>query len=122
MSELIPDRIEVTFDMTADDYARYFAIRGQHESRWTNFLAYAAGLFSAIPVALMLRSIGGRLSGDPAAGDLIGQFSLAAVLLGTVAMVIAGSFVRRIAVRRYLAGTPNAFESKTAVFDAPGSP
>ena len=76
--------------MTADDYARYFAIRGQHESRWTNFLAYAAGLFSAIPVALMLRSIGGRLSGDPAAGDLIGQFSLAAVLLGTVAMVIAG--------------------------------
>jgi hypothetical protein len=38
----------------------------------------------------MLRSIGGRLSGDPAAGDLIGQFSLAAVLLGTVAMVIAG--------------------------------
>ncbi|MGB6395990.1 MAG: YcxB family protein [Bradyrhizobium sp.] len=51
---------------------------------------------------------------------MIGQFSLAAVLLGTVAMVIAGSFVRRIAVRRYLAGTPNAFESKTAVFDATG--
>ncbi|MGB6395991.1 MAG: hypothetical protein WBF73_09920 [Bradyrhizobium sp.] len=65
MSELIPDRIEVTFDMTADDYARYFAIRGQHESRWTNFLAYAAGLFSAIPVALMFRSIGGVCPATP---------------------------------------------------------
>lgn len=120
MSEPIPDRIEVTFAMTADDYARYFAVRGGRQSEWTNFIAYVAGLFCAIPVALLFRSIGARLSGDPAAGDLIGQFSLAAFLLGTVAMNIAGSFARRMAVRKYLTGTPNAFESKTAVLDATG--
>jgi hypothetical protein len=120
MSEPIPDRIEVTFDMTADDYARYFAMRGRNESGWTNFLAYAAGLFGAIPVALMFRSIGAHLSGDPAAGDLIGQFSLASFLLGTAAMVIVASFARRMAIRKYLAGTPNAFESKTVVLDSTG--
>jgi hypothetical protein len=120
MSEPIPDRIEVTFAMTADDYARYFAARGRHESGWTNVLTYALGLFGAIPVALMFRSIVARLSGGPAAGDLIGQFSLASFLLGTVAMVVAGYFVRHVAIRKYLVGTPNAFESKTAVFDRTG--
>jgi hypothetical protein len=120
MSEPIPDRIEVTFDMTADDYARYFAMRGRHESGWINFVIYAAGLFGAIPVALLFRSIGARLSGNPAAGDLIGQFSLASFLLGTLAMVIAGYFLRRVAIKKYLAGTPNAFGSKTIVLDASG--
>ena len=36
MSDPIPDRIEVTFEMTADDDARYFAIRGKRESAWAN--------------------------------------------------------------------------------------
>ncbi len=120
MGDPIPTRIEVTFDMTADDYGRYFAVRGRLEPRWTNLLAYAAGLFSAIPVALLFRSVGARLSGGLAAADLIGQFSLVSFLLGTVAMVIAGSFARRVAMTRHLAGTLNAFESKTAVFDAAG--
>jgi hypothetical protein len=120
MSDPIPDRIEVTFDMTAHDYARYFAIRRRREQGWTNWVVYVAGLFSAIPVALLFRSIGAHLSGGLAAGELIGQFSLASFLLGTVAMVVAGSFARRVAIRKYLAGTLNAFESKTAVFDATG--
>jgi hypothetical protein len=119
MSDPVPDRIAVTFAMTADDYARYFAVRNRHEAGAANFFAYAAALFSAIPVALAFRFIGRRLSGD-AAADLIGQFSLAAFLLGTIAIVVAGLFARRIATRRYLAGTLNAFESKTVVFDATG--
>jgi hypothetical protein len=118
MSDPIPDRIEVTFEMTAHDYARYFTIRG-HESGWTNRLAYAGAFFSAIPVALIFRSIGVRLS-SPAAADLIGQFSLWSFLLGAFAIIIAGSLMCRIAIRKYLAGTPNAFESKTAVLDATG--
>jgi hypothetical protein len=51
---------------------------------------------------------------------LIGQFSLASFLLGTLAMVIAGYFLRRVAIKKYLAGTPNAFGSKTIVLDASG--
>jgi hypothetical protein len=62
MSNSMPDQMTVTFAMTADDYARYFAVRSRHASRWANFLAYAAALFAAIPVALMFRSIGARLS------------------------------------------------------------
>ena len=120
MSDFPPDRMTVTFAMTAEDYARYFAVRGRQESRWTNLLAYAAALFAAIPVALIFRSIGAHLSRDSAAIDLIGKFSPAAFLLGTVAMVAAGVFLRRKSISNYLAGTLNAFESKTAVFDATG--
>lgn len=120
MSDLPPDRMTVTFAMTAEDYARYFAVRSRQESRWTNLLAYATALFAAIPVALIFRSIGAHLSRDSAAIDLIGKFSLAAFLLGTVAMVAAGAFLRRRSISNYLAGTLNAFESKTAVFDATG--
>jgi hypothetical protein len=120
MSDPAPDQISVTFNMTADDYARYFAVMNRRESSWANLIAYAAALFTAIPVALVFRSIGARLSGEAAAGDLIGKFSLAAFLLGTVAIVVAGSVARRMAVGKYLAGTLNAFESKTAVLDATG--
>jgi hypothetical protein len=85
----------------------------------TSTLAVA---FSAIPAALMFRSIGAHRLDDPEAVNLIGQFSLAAYLLGTLAIVAAaaGLLMRRIALRKHIAGTLNAFESKTAVFDATG--
>jgi hypothetical protein len=120
MNDPISDRIAVTYSLTADDYARYFAVLNRHRSGWANLSAYAAALFGAIPVALLFRSIGVRLSGNAAAADLIGKFSLAAFLLGTVAIVVAGLFMRRRAIHKHLAGTLNAFESKTAVIDATG--
>ena len=120
MSDFIPDRIAVTFKMTADDYARYFTVLSRHQSGRADLYAYIAALLGAIPVALLFRSIGARRLADSAAVELIGQFSLAAFLLGTVAIVVAALVARRIAVRRHIAGTLNAFESKTAVFDASG--
>src|SRR5277367_4602285 len=120
MSDPIRDRIEVTFDTTADEYARCFAVRAKHESAWANFGVFVALLFTAIPVALLFRFFGTHLSASSTGADLIGQFSLASFLLGTIATVIAGSCGRRTAINRYLAGTPNAFGSKTAVFDATG--
>jgi hypothetical protein len=120
MSEAAADRIAVTFSMTADDYARYFAIIGRQESRRTSLIAYVVALFAAIPVALALRSIAAHLSREPAAADLVGQLSLAAFLIGAFTMLAAGLCVRRIAVRQHIAGTLNAFSSKTAVFDTSG--
>jgi hypothetical protein len=120
MSDSIPDRIAVTFNMTADDYARCFAVMNRYEYGWTTTLIFVAALFSAIPVALLFRSIGARLSGNPAAADLIGQFSLAAFLLGTIAIIVAAFFARQIAKRKFFLGTPNALASKTAVLDATG--
>jgi hypothetical protein len=120
MSDSLPDRIAVTFNMTVDDYARYFAIVNRQESGWAGLLAFVAALFGAIPVALMFRSIGVRLSHASAAVDSIGYLSLAAFLLGAFAMLVAGLGVRRVAFNTRLAGTLNAFDSKTAVFDATG--
>jgi hypothetical protein len=120
MNDSIPERIAVTFSLTADDYARYFAVLNRRGSGWANVSAYAAALFGAIPVALLFRSIGARVSGNAAAADLIGKFSLAAFLLGTVAIVVAGHFLRRRAIRRHLTGALNALESKTAVIDSTG--
>jgi hypothetical protein len=120
MSDPIPDRIAVTFSLTADDYARFAAVVSRHQSGQANLYAYVAVFFGAIPVALLFRSLGAHGPDDPAAVDSIGQLSLAAYLLGTLATVVAGLLVRRIAIRKHLAGTLNAFESKTAVFDVTG--
>ncbi|HLX16235.1 MAG TPA: YcxB family protein [Bradyrhizobium sp.] len=120
MSDAIVDRIAVTFSMTADDYARYFAVVNRHQPRRGNFIAFLAVFVGAIPVALAFRAIGTSLSGSTATGDLIGRASLFAFLLGGCAMLVAGYVIRRIASNRYLAGTPNAFEAKTVAFDATG--
>jgi len=120
MSDAIVDRIAVTFSMRADDYARYFAVVNRHQPRRGNFIAFLAAFVAAIPVALAFRAIGTYLSGATATGDLVGRASLFAFLLGGCAMLVAGYVVRRIAMNRYLAGTLNVFEAKTAVFDATG--
>lgn len=118
MSDAAAEMIAVTFSMTADDYKRYFAIMGRQGR--PAFIAYIVVLFAAIPVALALRSFATHLSRAPAAADLVGQSSLAAFLIGAFTMLAAGLFVRRIAILQYLAGTLNAFNFKTAVFDATG--
>jgi hypothetical protein len=120
MTDPASDRIAVTFSLTADDYARFSAVVSRHGASRANLYGYLAVAFSAIPAALMFRSIGAHRLDDPEAVNLIGQFSLAAYLLGTLAIVAAGLLMRRIALRKHIAGTLNAFESKTAVFDATG--
>jgi hypothetical protein len=120
MSDSIPDRIAVTFNITADDYARCFAVQNGQKSGWIMTLIFHAAWFSAIPVALLFRSIGARLSRNSAAADLIGWFSLAAFLLGLIAVFVAGFSAREIAMREFVVGTPNAFGSKTAVLDSTG--
>lgn len=120
MSDAVPDRIAVTFSMTADDYARYFAIMGRQESGRTTTIAYVVALFAAIPVALGLRWIAAHQSGGAVAADLVGQWSLAAFLVGALTMLTAGLWARRIAIGKHLAGTLNAFESKTVTLDATG--
>jgi hypothetical protein len=120
MSDPIPDRIAVTFNLTADDYARFAAVMSRHQSGPANFYAYLAVAFSAIPAALMLRSIGAHRLNDPEAVDMIGQLSLASYLLGALTTVAVARFMRRIAIRKHIAGMLNAFESKTAVLDTIG--
>lgn len=119
MGDLTPDRIAVTFSMTADDYARYFEVMNRKHSGGFVFLCCLTG-FGAIPVALAFRWLELRLSGDAAAAEMVGRFSLLAFLLGIVAVITANIVAERNATGRYLAATLNAFESKTATFDARG--
>ena len=120
MGSPVSDRIEVTFSMTADDYARYFAITQREESGRANFIPFAIALSCAVAVALAFRAIAAYLALNPDAVDMVGYFSLVAFLLGIVFTVAALFVGRRIALRNYVNTTLNAFESKTAVFDATG--
>jgi hypothetical protein len=77
MIDPIPDRIAVTFNLTANDYARFSAVVSRHQSGQANLYAYIAVFFAAIPVTLLFRSIGAHGLDDPPAVDSIGQLSLA---------------------------------------------
>jgi hypothetical protein len=120
MSEAVPNRLTVAFEMTADDYRRAFAVANRHQSVPYGYLAYLAALFAAIPVALAFRFVGKGLSGDAAAADLIGRYSLFAYMLGAIAMVVAGLLLNRRAVARHLDKMLNAYAPKTVIFDAAG--
>ena len=118
MSESTPERFSVTFSMTADDYARYFAIGRRQGSGWVDFTAYVVMLSCAIPVAFAFRSIGARSFNDPAVLTLIGYSSLFAFMLGIFVAIAAMMIVGRLAARRALGETLNAFGTRTVVFDA----
>jgi hypothetical protein len=122
MDDTIPDRIEVTFSMTADDYSGFFAaIVSRQRSDWVSIMAPIAVSLGAILVAFAFRYVATRLSHDSAAVDLIGLFSLAAFLLGAFAVVAAGTALRRVAFNRHMGSAlEDPFGSRTVVFDATG--
>ncbi len=118
MSAAIDNSLQVSYAMSADDYRRYFAVvNRQRQSRQATFI-FLAVFFGAIPVALAFRFIATNPSRH--AGDLIGEYSLFAYMIGAIAMLAAGFAVRRVAISRIFAGATNAFGAKTAVFDAAG--
>jgi hypothetical protein len=120
MSDAFPARIEVTFSMTADDYARYFAVVQREETSRGSLIPFVVALLCSIVVALTFREIAAYLVPDSEVIDMVGHFSLIAFLLGASFLVAALFVGRRIALRKYVSGTLNAYESKTAVFDAAG--
>jgi hypothetical protein len=77
-------------------------------------------LLCSIVVALTFREIAAYLVPDSEVIGMVGHFSLIAFLLGASFLVAALFVGRRIALRKYVSGTLNAYESKTAVFDAAG--
>jgi hypothetical protein len=106
--------------MNAGDYARYSAAARRRQSSRANTIILLIVMFGAIPVALILRLAWMHLSGNTRIGDTAGYVGLFAYLLGAYAMLVAMSVIQRLARNRVVAATPNAFETKTAVFDATG--
>src|SRR5450631_4447699 len=81
---------------------------------------YAGALFAALPLAFFFESLGRGLAAASADAALIGKFSLFAFLFGGLTMQLAVLIIGRLALRRYLAGTLDAFEPRQVVFDMIG--
>jgi hypothetical protein len=120
LADPAPDSITLQTAMTPDDYARYFAVMRRRDAGWISLAFYAGTFFTAIPVALVFRSIGQHFSIASADADLIGKFSLFAFVLGAITMTLAGEIARRLAIRDYVEGALNALEPKTVVLDGAG--
>jgi hypothetical protein len=114
------DKITLQVTLTRDDYARYVAIADRRNSSWSNLAWYAGALFAAVPLAFFFESLGRGLADASADAALIGKFSLFAFLFGALTLQLAGLIMRRLAIRRYVAGNRNTFEPKQVVFDMIG--
>jgi len=120
MSVPAVDRIILQVTMIRDDYVRYLSIADRHDSGWSNLACYGGAFFAAVPLAFFFESLGRGLAAASADAALIGKFSLFAFLFGALTMQLSSLIMRRLAIRRYFAGTPNVLEPKQVVFDTIG--
>ncbi len=120
MSVPAVDRIILQVTMIRDDYVRYFAIADRRNSNWSNLACYAGAFFAAVPLSFFFESLGRGLADASADAALIGKFSLFASLFGALTMQLSSVIMRRLAIRRYVAGTLNMLEPKQVVFDTIG--
>jgi hypothetical protein len=104
--------------LTAQDYAQYFALANKRQSTWANALVFLIAFSAAILVALSFRFLASLETSYPAAIELTGRYSLFAYLVGVFAMLLASWIMRRRSIASALSGTPNAFAPKTVVIDA----
>ena len=119
MSDAAPERFVITYDVTADDYARYAASVERRRSSWTNVNIFVATFFCAIPVALWFHALAAQSLDDSEAIEIAGRFSLYAFALGVIATIIAGYIIRHIERKKYYK-TAVAGGRRTAVIDRSG--
>src|SRR5258708_5777521 len=105
MSEPVPERIAVTFDMTVDHYERYALAVDRRSRSWLTFNISIAPLFAAIPVALLFRWLASQHLDDRDAIDIVGEYSLFSYGLAIIAAWIGLSLNRRIMRNRYFKAT-----------------
>jgi hypothetical protein len=82
-------QIQLEVQLSADDYARYFFVAGQHQSTWTNTAIYAGAFFMAIPAALAAKVLAGLETANPVAIELAGRYSLFAFFAGLITLILA---------------------------------
>jgi hypothetical protein len=106
MNDPSPERIAVTFNPSADDYARYVAAVDRRTRSWPAFSVWVAVFFCAIPVALLFRVLASeRHIADPGAIEMAGKFGLFAFVFGVFAAWIGFFAIRRMAQKRYFETT-----------------
>jgi hypothetical protein len=120
MSDAAPERIVVTYNLTAHEYAGYAAAVERSSRSWTAFNISVAMVFCAIPVALLFRSLAAQSLDDPGAIEMAGHFSLYSFGLGVIACWIGAALLGWFARRRYFKTIANSPEPRTAELDHTG--
>jgi hypothetical protein len=106
MNDPAPERIAVTFNPSADDYARYVAAVNRRSRSWPAFSVWVAVFFCAIPVALLFRVLAAeRRIADADTIEMAGKFGLFAFVFGVFAAWIGFFAIRRIVQKRYFETT-----------------
>jgi hypothetical protein len=120
MTDPAAERIVITYNLTADDYARYAAAVERRSRSWTTFNISLAACFCAIPVALWFRWLAAQSLDDPEAVEMAGHFSLYAFALGVIATIVSGYIIQHVDRKRYYKATVSPREPRIAVIDRSG--
>jgi hypothetical protein len=105
MNDPTSERIAVTFNPSADDYARYVAAVDRRTQNWSAFSIWVAVFFCAIPVALLFRALAADRTANAGTIEMAGKFGLFAFIFGVFAAWIGFFAIRRIAQKRYFETT-----------------
>jgi hypothetical protein len=101
MNDPTSERIAVTFNPSADDYARYVAAVDRRTRNWSAFSVWVAVFFCAIPVALLFRLLATQRVANADTIEMAGKFGLFAFIFGVFAAWIGFFAIRRIVQKRY---------------------
>jgi hypothetical protein len=120
MSDRVPDRIAVAYTLTARDYAAYAAAIDWRSRSWAGFTISVAVLFSAIPVALLFRTLAAQRTHDAELIELVGRSSLFAFALAILASWIGAAISTQLARRKYYNRWASQSNSRTVVLETSG--
>ena len=120
MSDRVPDRIAVTYALTARDYVTYAAAIDRRTRSWTGFTTSVLVLFCAVPVALLFRTLAEQRSHDVEMIEMVGRSGLFAFALGVFASWIGAAIGTHLARRRYYEGLAGPGDSRTVVLEPSG--
>jgi|SRR5215475_9695517 len=120
MSDRVPDRIAVTYTLTARDYVTYAAAIDRRTRSWAGFTISVLVLFCAVPVALLFRTLAEQHTHDIEMVEMVGRSSLFAFALGVFVTWIGAAIGTRLARRKYYTGLARPGDSRTVVLEPSG--
>jgi hypothetical protein len=120
MSDRVPDRIAVTYTLTARDYGTYVVAIGRRTRSWAGFTTPVLVLFCAVPVALLFRTLAEQRSHDIEMIEMVGRSGLFAFALGVFASWTGAAIGTHFARRKYYEGLARPGDSRTVVLETSG--
>ena len=120
MSDRVPDRIAVTYTLSARDDVIYAAAIDRRTPSWAGFTISVSVLFSAIPVALMFQTLAAQRTRDAELLEMVGRSSLFAFGLAILMSWIGAAISTRLARRNCYERCASQSGSRTVVLETSG--